>query len=400
MFTGADLAAPSHFSDRPLPQSDDYICRQMQLFQDFNAPDNATRMRLSNSLDFWDAIPKYSTNRLGGVRSLGRGAVPAILTRTFVFGNTHYTLEIRPARIRYPHSDAITDCYPSSREEIVEDALRKIASQQHSGFYTQVRERPRSGVRFSLLSLHTYLRTRGHTFSRQELKEALLILADCRIAVIAIEDRTHKQMNASILSALVLATPLDNEQHPHCTCYAEFHPLITEAIGALQYRQFDLASVLQHRKPLARWLHKYLIRTALNASTQQRLKLRLQEVKTASGLLGAARWRDDLRSLRAALEELVQNQVLTNLREVAKDPAGQPQDQLFMLTPSRGLVDDIIAANRRRKAMHQAPLANPERKPPRSSARPALLPKGPQPGDLFLPRVPGTPPAGAGVARY
>ena len=372
----------------PYPAADAYTSVQMQLFQSFHARDSETRQRLSNSLDFWDAIPKYSVNRQGGGRQRGPDAAPpSILTRHFEFRNHSFQLEIRPARVRHPRTGAIHVAYPTLREEIVEDALRKIASQQQCGFYCQGPGQPRAGVRFTLHALRKYLREQGHTMDHYQVKESLLILADCHIEVVTIDGPLRKQINASIIRTLILSGRADLEQDPSCLCYADFHPLITDAIDAIQYRQFDLSAVLQHRKPLARWLHKYFIRAARNASPLHPIKLSMKFVKNASGLLGSARWRDDVRALRAALAELIDNHVLVAAHACEAPVGAADADLRWLLTPSASLVADIIAANQR--CQHHRSLAATPAPGPGAASPDRTTHRTRGAGLLSLPRAPG-----------
>ena len=375
------LLTPTHF-----PAADAYTSVQMQLFQSFHARDSETRQRLSNSLDFWDAIPKYSVNRQGGGGPRGPAtAPPSILTRHFEFRNHSFQLEIRPARVRHPRTGAISVAYPTLREEIVEDALRKIASQQQNGFYCDGPGQPRAGVRFTLNALRKYLKGQGHTLGHDQVKESLLILADCHIEVMTIDGPLRKQINASIIRTLIFSGRADLAEDPGCLCYADFHPLITDAIDAIQYRQFDLSAVLQHRKPLARWLHKYFIRAALNASPLHPIKLSMTFVKTASGLLGATRWRDDVRTLRAAIAELIDNQVLIAAQACAEPAGAADADLRWLLTPSASLVADIIAANQR--CQHHRSLATPAASGPGPASPERTARRSRGPGLLTSPRA-------------
>ena len=359
------------------PHAEDYTSRQMQLFQDFIARDGETKQRLSNSLDFWDAIPKYSVNRSGLTNHLDTSVAPSLLNREFIYQNIHYRLEIQPALVRDQQTGALKYVYPTLREEVVEDALRKIACQQYHGFFSDATERPRSGVRFSLYALRKFLRERDHTLNLVQLKESLLILAGCHLEVVAIGNRLKKQINASILNTLIITSRAERERDADCFCYAEFHPLITDAIAAIQYRQFDLLAVLRHRKPLARWLHKYFIRTALNASPVHPIKLSLQFVKTTSGLLGATRWRDDARTFRAAIAELISHNVITNAQEKAVLDKENQRDLQYILTPSASLVADIVAANQRCRQYKQEPPSGATATPPAGRLRPIAPLPGP-----------------------
>jgi hypothetical protein len=57
-----------------------------------------------------------------------------VLKREFEHKGDTYFLYIRPARLLYPNG-AEMEHYPSPREELVEEALRKIASDRVKGVY-------------------------------------------------------------------------------------------------------------------------------------------------------------------------------------------------------------------------------------------------------------------------
>src|SRR5271156_4943197 len=79
---------------------------------------------------------------------------------------------LSPARVQ--DLDGVTrEYYASANEELVEDALRKIATEQQSGYFDKPNYR--SGVVFTLYALREELKKRGHTRSYQQIVLALNI---------------------------------------------------------------------------------------------------------------------------------------------------------------------------------------------------------------------------------
>jgi len=77
---------------------------------------------------------------------------------------------IRPARIIYKNGDQ-KEYYPSPREELVEEDLRKIACDRLKGVYLD----DGAGVQFTLYELKKELRERGHDINSVDLVESLKI---------------------------------------------------------------------------------------------------------------------------------------------------------------------------------------------------------------------------------
>ena len=95
----------------------------------------------SNTIELYDAIPKY---HWGNVQRIDRQFLPS-MERVFEHRGRRYRVKIRPARV--DGKDGIEmDYYPSLREEIVEDALRKLACEGQGIFLDD-----QAGVTFSLI---------------------------------------------------------------------------------------------------------------------------------------------------------------------------------------------------------------------------------------------------------
>ena len=150
---------------------------QYDLFsQFFGKPEN-----LSNTIELWDAIPKYAFSaRLQALMRDSAGRLP-VYEHTFEHhpapkaDNPTFrcTLRLQPARMAV--GDRHVDCYPSADEELVEEVLRKIFADQTYGLHDAVRGE--SWVRFTLHMIRTELARRGRTRSIAEIKRSLDILS-------------------------------------------------------------------------------------------------------------------------------------------------------------------------------------------------------------------------------
>jgi hypothetical protein len=332
-------------NELPPPSGEDFTNRQLYLFQKFLANTDDDRDSLSNAIDLWDSVPRYSVSRqaMNKVRIQGRFLDKHEMT--FEHRNHSYTRIISPARIT--DEDGVDrDYYPSASEELVEDALRKIATEQQAGYF----DRPnyRSGVAFTLHMLREEMKRRGHTRSYQEIVQSLNILSHS-----VIEIRPHATGEAKIVAPCIpsLAAVSRNQllKDPKSRWVVQFHPLVTGAIDNLTYRQFNYRLMMSHKTQLARWLHKQLVLKYTFAGLMNPFEMRYSTVKRDSGLLDEyGRSRDALDKLEEAFEELKQRNVI--LTFTRRDVTGMRKaivDAIFTVRPNMEFVTEAKAANRR-----------------------------------------------------
>jgi hypothetical protein len=135
---------------------------QMSLFRLFEKEKD-----YSHTIELYDFIPKYIWGK--SKRIEGKFLEP--ITREFVCKGIPYKVVLMPARIQTETGDYM-DYFPGKREELVEDALRKIMSDIQGVFLDDA-----AGTTFTLYQLQTELKNRGHSYSYDQLKESLEILA-------------------------------------------------------------------------------------------------------------------------------------------------------------------------------------------------------------------------------
>ncbi|SMF97519.1 hypothetical protein SAMN02949497_0314 [Methylomagnum ishizawai] len=320
---------------------------QLSLFQTFLCNSDDERDRLSNTIELWDSIPKYATTQQAMNQARTKEGLLPRLEKTFIYKKREYKVRISPAIIDV-EGGGDKAFYPSGNEEIVEDALRKIAAEQQKGFF----DKPefKSGVVFSLSLLRRELKKRGHARSYQEIIRSLNILVGSHIEISLPDGKGFAK--TSYLPSLATVSRSDWMKDPDARWVAHFHPLVTQSIDALSYRQYNYHLVMSYTNQLARWLHKILAHNYVNASILVSYTLSLASVRRDSGLLGSKRNNDDLRKLEAALNELKEHRVLLDhVRRDEREARNKIVDIHFDLTPHPDFVREIKAANKRQQSV-------------------------------------------------
>jgi hypothetical protein len=339
---------------------------QYDLFtQFFGRPEN-----LSNTIELWDALPKYSFSaRMQALMRDAAGRLP-VYQRSFEYRaapkadnpTLTCTLNLQPASILIDGKRV--DCYPSADEELVEEVLKKTFTDQACGLHDSVRGE--SWVRFTLHMIRSELARRGRTRSIAEIKRSLEILSKTVLDV-TIEGRGAKKTlyTNPILNDLTRVTRAEWREDPKSMWTARLPGLVSASINALSYRQFNYAILMSLDAPLARWLHKRLSHEYTNAHLMHPYRILFSTVERDSGLLHNCRRSANIKALTRALDELVAHRVLLYHTAERRLQGSAIADVLFTLTPHTDFVSEIKAANARaneaRSKLEGAGLSPPPR---------------------------------------
>ena len=333
------------------PKPEDFGNRQMALFQDLLCNTALERDSLSNVFDLWDSIPRYSISRQAMDKVRNEHGMLPLMKIDFHYKGMPFKAIIRPARIE--EKDGTTkDYYPSANEELAEDALRKIAAdqQKQNGFFDKLNHR--SGVVFSLYMLRKELIRRGHTRSYHEIVLSLDILSLSIIDIRTSDDNEIKGISRSnYFPSLAAVSKHQLGEDPQAKWIVQFHPLVTQALNELTYRQFNYAQMMSHRTQLARWLHKQLSLKFTFASLMTSFEMRYSTIKRDSALLNSyGRERKAIEAMDTALDELVKAKVLSKFN---KNPVigfrGKVDDVIYTLFASINFSHEMKAANKRKQ---------------------------------------------------
>jgi hypothetical protein len=316
--------------------------KQLSLFQTF-LPENDDKY--SNTINLYDAVPKYfPTKHMAGRRESGK-YLP-ILEREFEHRGESFKLKIRPARIQYKDGQE-REYYPSYREEIIEEALRKIACDRLNGVYLD----DRAGVQFTLYALRKELWARGHALNLPDLLEGLKI---CNLASLSVQKVDGTAIiQAPIFPVLLVASKDDWLQNPKdARCYVQFNPLVTASIDHLTYRQFDYLTYMSYKHRLSRWLHKRLAHNYIQAGLLSPYTIRMSTILRDSGAYQSKRGNNNAREIDNALEELKIKRVLMKFtKDIVRGPRNRLVDIAYTLQPDMDFINEMKKANARLKRL-------------------------------------------------
>lgn len=331
--------------------ADAYNNPRLGLFQGFVCNGEAERERLSNTLDLWDCVPRYSVSKMEmNKRRDAKGNLPP-LSLEFHYRGQAYRAEIYPATVK--EGDRFVAYYPSASEELVEDALRKIALRENGGFF----DRPtmRGGVAFTLYGLRAELAARGHARRYVELVQSLTILQMSHIKICNGEGRGESLVAANYLPAVAAVSRQTLEEDPDARWIAQFHPLMARSLDQLTYRQFNYVTMMGLPTQLARWLYRQLsIKFTFASIVGNPFEMRYSTIRRDSNLLNRGRERDNQSDVSRAFAELVGCRMLREAQKQAVIGArGKVEDVIYQLHPTPEFIREVKAANKRQKDYEQ-----------------------------------------------
>jgi hypothetical protein len=233
--------------------------------------------------------------------------------------------------------------YPGVREELVEDALRKFSV---SGY--GLVDGSQLKVQFTIRDLMQELASNGHTYSCNEIKEALNILnkAHLSIKTAATDGQGATEVSSTYLPYLHFAHKRNVVENSD-VCVAQLHPLIVRSVRGSTFRLFGYRVSMELGSSLARSIHKHLSFYWLNASAHHPYSLGLVETMKATSRGLQERMNDNTRMMEKALQELVDNKVLSHVEKtVRRVPKSKKiDDVMYKLFPTNEYVSTIIKSN-------------------------------------------------------
>ena len=322
---------------------------------------------LSNTIELWDAIPKYVvTPRKQKAMRSQENRLP-VFEHEFSYATkragqryeARCRVAIQPASIKT--DSGYVDYYPSTDEELVEEVIRKIFADQQCGIHDPANVE--SWVRFSAQSIRKELQARGRTRSLNEIKHSIEILSKTHISLY-LDDQDDAVYSAPILSDVTRVTRQKYLDDTSMTWVARLPALISKSINDLTYRQLNYGVLMALPSQLARWLHKRISHNYTNASRMADYQILFSTVQRDSGLLHYQRTSQNLKVLEAGLRELEDSQVLNAWKRLEERKQGRRIiDVKYQLEAHPNFIKDMRASNARRKdAVDKSP--KPRLSPP------------------------------------
>lgn len=283
------LALVANNKAKPLEEYQQSRPVQLSLFELMDLPER----KHSNTIELYDFMPKYVWGKVERVQDQ---FLPR-LERQFECRGKQYKVKIDPAKIE-DGDGKVRDYYPGRREELIEDALRKLACEGHGLFLDE-----QAGVTFTLYQLQQELNRAGHSYSYDQIKEALYVCAKTNVEVQSEDGSTV--LLSSIFETLGLQSREDWQEHGQKTrCFVRFNSLVTASIKTRTFRQLNYETAMGYKSTIARQLHKRLSHHFTQAGLLTRYEIMLSTLIRDFGLTRYTELRNNLRDVVAALDEL------------------------------------------------------------------------------------------------
>lgn len=317
---------------------------QLKLFELIYEPEK----NYSNTIELYDFMPKYFWGKAERVQEKFLEPVE----RFFECRGSNYQVRIVPARVK--DSDGVSrDYFPGKREELVEDALRKMATEGHGIFLDD-----EAGVTFSLYQLQQELKRTGHSYSINQLKESLMI---CVGTVLHLTDENNQAILASsIFNTIGLQTREDWEgQGEKAKAFVRFNALVTNSIRNRTFRQFNYEVSMGYQNIISRQLHKRLSHHYTQASLSKPYSILLSTIIRDFGLTTYEKISHNLREVEKALKEMVEVNVLLSFQTqkiMNEKKTNKISDVMISLTPHPNFINEVIHANKKQRELQEADL--------------------------------------------
>lgn len=332
-----------HLSKNAEIQNDNNrLQKQLPLFTIENS-DNSPKggYELSNAIDIWDVIPKYSADDSIAVQ-VGELKNPVITNETSIYGQVYKT-SIVPAQLlkSETQSGEIEWRFPTRREMYVEEALMKIAVSGSVNADTKF-----AGVKFTLYELLEELKRTKHTLSFRQLKESLMICHRTRIEV-ATEDGRNI-VSATIFPMIGLTSKEDyfSNLNADATCYVQFNPLVTVSIQTLTFRQYNYTKSMSLTRALSNILYKRLVLHWTQASPNHPYTFLMSNLLENSSRQAVKNSQTDRRLMYSTINQLKEQKILKkDHNEIIIREGRKIVDIKFSVYPHAEFVDEVIQAN-------------------------------------------------------
>lgn len=303
----------------------------------------------SNTVELYDFMPKYVWAKQDRINDqfLER------INRTFEFRGREFQLKMDPARLE-DKDGVVREYFPGIKEEHVEDILRKMMTEGYG-----VMLDGEAGIRFTLYQLQQELAEHGHSYSYDQIKNAIQVLKGTDIYLQTTKTGDQDAVNIAF-------SPIETygfkDSGDETQTFVRFSPLVTRSIKQQTYRMINYKKVNEFSGDvIARQLYKRLSHVYTYAKLGNTFNIMLTTLIRDFGLTFYEKLGQNNKQVEKALEELKARHVLNKFEidpVYEKKPRKKLVDVKYTLYPDVKFVNDIIEANSRQKEIRHKLTSN------------------------------------------
>ncbi|MBY3433203.1 hypothetical protein HFN89_03270 [Rhizobium laguerreae] len=301
----------------------------------FETPDN----RQSNYTALFDLAPRY----LPRTERKKETAFLDGVYREFTFDGEQYALSITPARIRDPITGVEKDKLPGEREQLVEDVIRKLASES-----LQLGQQDEVITNFTVHAIYLELKKHRHTFNKAEIKEALQVLHRSVIEITKVTKKGERKQKAIVSASVFPALYMRDVDDPTSKAQVQLNPFLAQAIKSLAFEQVDYEWMMQIKGQMTRWLFKSVsLMFAGTPNMPEVMEIKASDIAKNHGTEWS-RWRDALAHVQRSVTQLKDVNVCDDILSKDVMEGSKKTDVIYTLRFSQKFLRD----RRMAKAKH------------------------------------------------
>lgn len=319
--------------------------RSQQLNLDLFGLDPLRDKNYSNTLEIYDLAGKFLYDKHNKYL-LSATAEETEFTRITSYKEMELKISVTAANIERTKNGKKERVFvfPGAREEIIEDVLRKLATERRAEAYeatTGANAGTRFvGVAFTLYEVYVELKRVGKSYSYAEIREALEIMNRSNLAIQSIDQSID--LSAPFFPIKAIADKVNKKETKSFVC---FHPMVTDAILTLNFRRLNYAKALTFKRHYTRLTYKRLSHRWIQASPGKPYTILLSTLISAMKDPYQNMYQDKA-LFKDVMDDLVNDDVLERYEMTPKKDGKKVTDWLFSLYASNTFAKQIAANNK------------------------------------------------------
>lgn len=234
--------------------------------------------------------------------------------------------------------------FPGAREEIIEDVLRKLTTENRAEAYEATSGANAGskfvGVGFTLYEVYSELKRVGKTYSYDEIREALHVMNRSILSIKSVDDSID--LSAPFFPIMAIADKAVKKETRSFVC---FHPMVTDVIMSLNFRRYNYSKALEFSRHYTRLTYKRLCHRWTQAGPGQPYTILLSTLIDAMKDPYTNMYQDKA-LFQKVMDDLVSGDVLENYKMTPKKDGKKIIDWRFDLSASTSFAKQMAANNK------------------------------------------------------
>jgi hypothetical protein len=278
---------------------------QLDLFSNLGNIYERDKSRYSATVELYDLTPKYFYGEQDRMRT--RDGFLQIIKRQFIHRKAKMLVEVTPANL-LQRDGSTKSFYPSYREEIVEDTLRKFS-------IDKTRNELLDGilsVKFTLYELYKELKLKNHEYNYEQIIESLEILTKTNIKIQQEGADKDVELYSNMFETFSIVNTNKQRKNVEITdnygkgvCYyVRFNTLVTNSIKNKTWKLINYEQCMSYRTVLSRYLHKRISHMFSSKDLEMLYSIMLTTLFRDTGLIFYTHMSENIRRIERSLNEM------------------------------------------------------------------------------------------------